>query len=49
MGGLNIQKTIELLEHLDPNLFAVTSSWHGICIYPRKWGPKRTNWERALE
>ena len=45
---VNLRKSIELLELLDPETFAVTSNWHGICIYPRKWGPRRTNWERGL-
>ena len=44
----NALKAIQLLELLDPQEFAVTSNFGGICIYPRKWGPKRTQWERAL-
>ena len=46
---INLRKSIELLESLDPETFAITSNWHGICIYPRKWGPRRTNWERGLK
>ena len=48
MGRLHFQKVVELLVHLDPEVFAVSSNWFGISIYPRKWGPKKTNFEQGL-
>ena len=37
-----------LLEHLDPNLWAVQASPTGIAIYPRYQVHKVTTWERTL-
>ena len=34
------------LHVLDPEEFAVTASWAGVSIHPRKWGPETTAWER---
>ena len=45
---INTHQAIQLLELLDPEKFAVTSNYGGICIYPRQWGPKKTQWEKAL-
>ena len=35
-----------LLLVLDPEEFAISSSWAGISIYPRNFGPETTRWER---
>ena len=37
-----------LLEHLDPNLFAIQASATGIVIYPRHHIHKLTTWEQTL-
>ncbi len=45
---LNFHLAVEILELLDPTDYAVTSAWHGVCIYPRRWGAKATQWELNL-